>query len=145
MFLDSVASTTEGGTFSRSPTFVGTIPFPHIYRFKNHGRTPALLISQWVGGRYERVRPSLDTATDSPQMGFVLGSDATSEPFETHIRVDGAEFDLAKKGDGFIFIYGSLTYMDIFRKLHETTFCYEWSFEKKQFVLSPRGTLNKHT
>jgi len=48
-------------------------------------------------------------------------------------------------GEGSIYLYGEVAYLDMLEDQRTTGFCCEWSFAEGQFFMSPNTELNYHS
>ncbi|PNE12958.1 MAG: hypothetical protein CR217_00285 [Beijerinckiaceae bacterium] len=76
--------------------------------------------------------------------GNAIGS---GSPWSNPIFFDGTECDIndAMDGEGYIFLYGKITYLDMLEEQRETGFCCEWNFAEAQFFMAPDTKLNYYT
>ncbi|MFI5421718.1 MAG: hypothetical protein ACHQ1H_12185, partial [Nitrososphaerales archaeon] len=116
------------------------------YFFKNHGRTPAILKDWRFDARYI---PSC--CPGEPSWGkeltgtTVIGSDKSSGPHLMEFKLKKKDFSEAKfSGNGKIFFWGGLKYLDIFEGHYEILWCCEWSFRFNKFVISDCPELNRY-
>jgi len=145
IFLESITPKDDANRISDTAIARGRIGFIHVYRFKNHGRTPAFLRYHKVGAYYRKTgSPDPIGGLFCSPTDFVLGADAISKPYKISIEMDGSELESARRGDGLIVFFGMVAYRDIFNAGHETFFCYEWEFDEHIWMFSASG-LNSAT
>jgi hypothetical protein len=143
-------SATTCDDFRPDMSFIGTSPdiFKIKYRYKNSGRTPALLKRvQTATGYLKEGFPKKDAFIFDHELPIVLavGSDVEPLPNTVEIAIMGDDYEWAKKGVGRIFFWAKLTYLDVFRVSHETGICAEWHFGQSRFVVTKNTELNYYT
>jgi hypothetical protein len=143
-------SSATSDDFNPSMSFVGTSPdiFKINYRYKNSGRTPALLKRVQIGcGYFEKGFPTngvFNYDSDLPTVHVIEGG-LEPPPNDVQLFVQGDEYEKAKDFMGRYFFWGKLTYLDVFGISHETGICSEWHFGQNRFVVSHCKELNYYT
>jgi hypothetical protein len=120
------------------------------YRFKNHGRTPAIVTHLDVVLDYIEVGfPDKPSGGELPSH-LIVSSQETSPNIdraasEYRGRITRSEYQKATVGTGRIFFCGRIVYLDVFGKSHETGICAEWNFDGNRFIISKNKDLNYYT
>ena len=140
LFLESERLVSDNKVFGAMG--IGS-PFDINVAFKNFGKTPAIMKGAAVECRYYATVPYRLSAT----IGMYSNGIASGDAFEHQLRAitTAEERESAESGIGTIHLYGEIAYLDMFGDVHVTGFCWQWSFGKKQFMLSPIAELNYHT
>ena len=137
--------------FDEPPFELGGIPrvIRIKYRFKNSGRTPAILKRIQIGAEYLQsgfpAKGNFTYGDGKLPAPLIVGSDESPPESNAQARVSGTDYEWAKQGVGRIFFWGKLTYLDVFGASHETGICSEWHFGQSRFVVSDCDELNYYT
>jgi len=103
-----------------------------VYTVKNYGRSPGWVTSQWANAKIVSVINGLD---DKPDYFSGKGSmaipkcDDFLEPesdLKNEIFVSSDDIDTVASGTSFLYVYGIITYRDVWNKTHDTRFCFYW-------------------
>jgi hypothetical protein len=106
--------------------------------FKNSGVTPAFKskivtqIARFIGQfpndpPYKNLRPA-------PSRGIIGGGETIRQPIKPLAEVDPPILQELKIGNGDFYIYGTVTYEDVFRCEHVHHFCIRYSLADKDFI-----------
>jgi hypothetical protein len=114
-------------------------------RFRNHGRTPAVITSLRSNVRYFPGTPRL-TAKELklPEGPFVVRSGELSHEFYDGFSITYGEWK-SRYDDGGIYLIGEIFYLDIFQRPHTTGFCWKWNPFGKEFFAAENHILNFFT
>ena len=96
----------------------------YIFESKNHGQTPARNVRVWTAWRYFDV-PGYELPTEpNPDMllsSMLLGPESTTHAFD-NVFLDQNRMALINAGTAVFFVFGKITYQDIFEEDHTTRF-----------------------
>jgi hypothetical protein len=119
------------------------------FRFRNHGRTPAIVESLSVMGQYWAIEggvPSMARTRLIPiQPGLVVSSDPTGDyTFKFNVTKDQYK-QVFPVGRGYIMFWGKITYLDVFQNRHETGWCRANALDGRGWLFGGNHKLNYYT
>lgn len=121
----------------------GAMSFRVRFKFKNYGRTPAIIRHVCADvGRFERLPETLtyDAADSIFEMReMVVGPTDETEEFRRKIfALERDEANAVQAGKSFICLYGTLSYDDVFETRHGSEFCWIYDPHRNSFWRSER-------
>lgn len=94
-----------------------------LLQFKNSGRTPAKKVQLWARFKYDSVPEQLPRGSSTPSSSSTISPEAIfSLPDEMKNALTSQDVALIKSGRAAIYIYGEVTYEDVFGHPHRTLF-----------------------
>jgi hypothetical protein len=94
-----------------------------LLQFKNSGRTPAHKVTAWTKYKYDAVPEGIARKSLKPTSRSSIGPDGViSRVVELERALTSADLRLIRAGGAAIYVYGEVTYEDVFGQPHTTPF-----------------------
>ena len=121
----------------RTPT---QAPVSTALHFKNVGSTPAIDVSSAVKWIVGTVPPDLSDDSDvNSAAKEPHGSLGPQQGMRLMVGFPSSQSDQAASGDQHIFVWGKLSYTDVFRRIHHTHFSLRYSRDLQDFKATDFG------
>jgi hypothetical protein len=125
--------------FKTSQSFSANIPLEIRYHITNVGRTPGIITGISAKAQILEKLPDQPTYEVRTRGKEMIGSGTQHGlpmQAESIVGITTELYGRVRQKTLAVFVYGKVSYSDIFGNPHDTGFCAQWDFETAQFVPS---------